>query len=333
MWKYISSLALGKPVHKDETCVQFLLKQDALLRLEWSNPPYQSDLNLEKVSEMIQSYHERPYFGRFKNTLVFAVRMGIQKQLYLVDGQHRMEMLKQVNISYPFNVLFYPIQTDDQMRQLFREMNYDSHKNLAYVSLGADSARLADELCMHYENKPFTKSKKEGSRIYTIRAFVNTISKYLQQFHALDDLIRNLEEAQDTFMHELDFTHCYSEEKSCIDSKFIMPLKSCNFVEYLENREIEPNYLGKGKTISKTIPLSLKKAVWNKHIGMSIGEIPCPVCKTTKIHQMSFHCGHIIAKSNGGTNTIDNLRPICQSCNSSMGSTNMDDFIAFHFLT
>ena len=42
---------------------------------------------------------------------------------------------------------------------------------------------------------------------------------------------------------------------------------------------------------------------------------------------MSFHCGHIIAVSKGGDTTCDNLKPICQSCNSSMGNMNMNNFI------
>ena len=42
---------------------------------------------------------------------------------------------------------------------------------------------------------------------------------------------------------------------------------------------------------------------------------------------MSFHCGHVIAEKNGGSIEITNLRPICQICNSSMGTTNMDVFV------
>ena len=42
---------------------------------------------------------------------------------------------------------------------------------------------------------------------------------------------------------------------------------------------------------------------------------------------MSFHCGHIIAESKGGELSVNNLKPICQSCNSSMGTQNMDEYI------
>ena len=42
---------------------------------------------------------------------------------------------------------------------------------------------------------------------------------------------------------------------------------------------------------------------------------------------MSFNYGHIIAETNGCETIIYNLKPICQNCNSSMGTKNMDDFI------
>ena len=50
-------------------------------------------------------------------------------------------------------------------------------------------------------------------------------------------------------------------------------------------------------------------------------------CTVTDITQMSFNCGHIIAEYNGGESIVSNLKPICQNCNSSMGTKNMEDFM------
>ena len=77
----------------------------------------------------------------------------------------------------------------------------------------------------------------------------------------------------------------------------------------------------------KNIPLTVKKLVWNKYIGEDIGKSKCYCCKLTEITQMSFHCGHVISEKDGGEIMVDNLRPICQSCNSSMGARNMNEFI------
>ena len=82
------------------------------------------------------------------------------------------------------------------------------------------------------------------------------------------------------------------------------------------------------KPKKKSIPATLKRLVWDKYIGETIGKAKCLCCDLTDITQMSFHCGHVLAEVNGGTITIDNLRPICQNCNLSMRKTDMNIFKA-----
>jgi len=82
------------------------------------------------------------------------------------------------------------------------------------------------------------------------------------------------------------------------------------------------------KKKKKPIPVALKRKVWAKWMGEDTGKAKCLCCKLTDITQLNFHCGHIIAEAAGGELKVDNLKPICQSCNSSMGTTNMDEFIA-----
>ena len=77
----------------------------------------------------------------------------------------------------------------------------------------------------------------------------------------------------------------------------------------------------------KPITATLKRKVWNEHIGESLGKAKCLCCRTTDITQLSFHCGHVIAESAGGDTVLSNLKPICQNCNSSMGSRSMDEFM------
>ena len=83
----------------------------------------------------------------------------------------------------------------------------------------------------------------------------------------------------------------------------------------------------KKKYKKKNIPSTVKRLVWNTYIGEDIGKSKCVCCKTTYITQLSFHCGHIISEKNGGEINVANLKPICQNCNSSMGTTNMNDFM------
>jgi hypothetical protein len=68
----------------------------------------------------------------------------------------------------------------------------------------------------------------------------------------------------------------------------------------------------------------LKKQVWDTYIGISIGELKCPMCKVDVINQMNFECGHVIPESKGGKTELSNLRPLCNKCNKSVGTTEMD---------
>jgi hypothetical protein len=76
-----------------------------------------------------------------------------------------------------------------------------------------------------------------------------------------------------------------------------------------------------------TISSTMKRLVWNINIGEEIGKSKCLCCKTTDITQMSFHCGHVVANAKGGETIVSNLKPICQNCNSSMRTQNMNDFM------
>lgn len=80
------------------------------------------------------------------------------------------------------------------------------------------------------------------------------------------------------------------------------------------------------KPTRKSIPKALRNLVWNKYIGEEIGKTRCCCCDDRMISQQDFACGHVVAVARGGHDELDNLRPICNPCNLSMGTQNMDEF-------
>lgn len=79
-----------------------------------------------------------------------------------------------------------------------------------------------------------------------------------------------------------------------------------------------------------TIPKTVKDNLWDNTFSSNAGEGNCYVCSTT-INSKKFDCGHIIAVANGGSNDINNLKPICSTCNKSMGTKNLEEFKQDHF--
>ena len=79
----------------------------------------------------------------------------------------------------------------------------------------------------------------------------------------------------------------------------------------------------------KRIPQSLRIAVWNKHIGR-VYEGKCYVGCGEIITPFNFECGHIISHKENGRIELDNLVPICSTCNKSIGTKNVHTFIKEH---
>ena len=79
----------------------------------------------------------------------------------------------------------------------------------------------------------------------------------------------------------------------------------------------------------KAIPKAVKTSVWNKYIETDdpnklIGK--CFVGCGSEITIANFEAGHVTAYSKGGSDKVDNLRPICGTCNKSMGTMNLLEF-------
>ena len=78
------------------------------------------------------------------------------------------------------------------------------------------------------------------------------------------------------------------------------------------------------------IPKKVRTETWHKYIGPDIAQHKCLCCKKSTIKMLDFECGHVQSYATGGSQEIDNLRPICKQCNGSMGITNMIDFVKKH---
>jgi 5-methylcytosine-specific restriction endonuclease McrA len=75
----------------------------------------------------------------------------------------------------------------------------------------------------------------------------------------------------------------------------------------------------------KAIPKKTREALWTVQFGDST-KGGCYCCKAEITALGTWHAGHVVAQSNGGADTVDNLRAICLPCNLAMGSEHMDEF-------
>lgn len=85
------------------------------------------------------------------------------------------------------------------------------------------------------------------------------------------------------------------------------------------------------KKKKQKVSKSLRELCWNTYIGEAVMISKCLCCGINDITPFNFNCRHVITHANGGQASIENLRPICYSCNNSIGSENMDVFKQTYF--
>lgn len=191
-------------------------------------------------------------------------------------------------------------------------------------------------------NKNVIKVNEKNIEKYMMLTYINTVHKY-QGSEA--DYVYVIISNEDRFAvnWNMIYTAISRAKKSCtliahddsyntgFNKKIYRHTKLTNLIdEEINNVTNMENKNGTNiqiKYTKKCIPKPLKLQVWCYYIGREKGIAKCFCCKIRDIEKDSFHCGHVVAEKNGGELNLDNLRPICGSCNSAMGSTNMEEYI------
>ena len=329
-----------------ERSVSFKKIVSLLNNNELHKPKFQIDLDEDKIDEMCKSYNKNRDFLIFKNKIVIGVIVNkyspseINYKMYVIDGQHRLEMAKKLieesNNDEDKNdfltFCYYETNSDKEMKELFIEINKDSHKNSKYISLDDFNQNIYDELKLYLHKEKslyFSPKKKETSKLFTISEFVDKISE--KKYDSLEAIKEELESKNKIFYKKIDYkeyliedpTCFYSEEKTAIDNGYIIGLKNNNFIDFLFNKDIPDHKFKKQK--DKISP-KLRILVWTRWFGEK-SNTECPLCKENiKIGKNGFHCGHIKSEANGGETILENLRPLCGTCNVKMNSMNWEDY-------
>jgi len=296
-------------------------------------PPCQTELCTDRVEAIRDAYARQPRFFEHKSTLVVAAVLA-PPELYLMDGQHRLEFLRQGAVlpMTTVRVVLHHVRSEDEMRDLFLDLNQDSFKNQAYVALGIDAQRRREEVSRLLDAKYgvwFARTKKKAARLRTLAGFVEAFPPaYWQGFESAAAAVAHLEASNHRFIAQLGgFGDLYSDEQDpVLKGQLVLPLSYCNFVEFAQVADAAPYYEGKQRR--KAIPPKTRALVWETEFGAAETGA-CPICKTVELSKTAFHgfhCGHIKSHKNGGGEDAANLRPICPTCNERMGIQDWDAY-------
>ena len=328
----------GVMINQKNNCCEKTVsfKQIAFMKenKELSLPPYQTDIDNDKIEEMIQSYYKNPSYLLYKNKVVIGV---IQKdntiKLYIIDGQHRIEVAYKIYMKDQTKDIlifcYYYLKSDDEMRDLFNEINKDSIKNQQYVSIPElirSNYEIFKKYCIDNWSKYFSESKSKSNKRYGISEFIDilTSKKY---FERPINFIEDIKIKNDLFYSLIDYKtyydenpeYFYKDEQNNIVKEFIISLKNNNFIDYIIDNKIPDHYFKSSKIL---VSPQQRLSLWIKYFG-SLNDAECSIYKcTNKINYKvnGFEFGLIKAKHKEFN--LDNIKPICSNCKKTMGNKN-----------
>lgn len=281
---------------------------------------------------------------------------------YLTDGQHRFESIKELlNKGYNGNnEITIEVVTVDTKKEY--EANYKIiNKNTPLPEFSDTIDKNIPESVFLYFEKKFPKIWKLSNR--PSRPFMNknhfqeaigflveSLNNYLNCEVNAEDIIESIDStnasmknwAMDKFTSYRKINKPELMREKCIKNGDcwlgMVPHVTDRYgYEWIKN--IITTQTGvvikkeKKKTSKKRIGIRIKREVWNEYVGKEYGEAYCYSCRKNKVYQAEFEAGHVVStaslleQNKEDDISIQNLRPICSSCNKSMGATHMREYI------
>lgn len=324
-----------------------------LLELNIHKPNIQRIIDNDKVNHIVEyqlSHIKNKTYPNFFGTINIH---KLDKDLYLVDGQHRFESSKKLLNQYSHNIdLTCEFVTVDTMDELITNYNI-INKNTPLPDFPENIDKNIPENVGKYfkEKYPNNKYKYWSDKSRTKRPLI--YFNFFQESLAFltdklkikneDELIQIVEEYNQNLLN-------YSKDKfdkdvkdhmyqKALDNKFMLGLFKhesnsdygykwvSNIIRYQTGEIIKPDKVAK----KRRIPKKVRDDLWDKYIGNTIAETSCIVCNNSQISSRNFDAGHIISEYNGGSEDSNNLLPICKGCNLSMGTTNMNEYVQKYY--
>ena len=167
---------------------------------------------------MIFSYKNNPEFFNFKNKIVLSYIPTNENNIYIMDGQHRIEMIKELSkLNYDdyINICCYIINDEEKIKLLYDELNKDSYKNKNYVFLDDFSKDLHNKFVEYLKtNYSFYFEKRQKKEAYkkTITEFLNEIEEtnYLLKFDSFIKMKEDFESANFTYNYLIKYKVLFS---------------------------------------------------------------------------------------------------------------------------
>lgn len=320
-------------------------------------PEIQRIIDNIKVMDIVNlqlDFYKKHHFFNFNAAGTLNIHQ-YEGQYLLVDGQHRLAALEKLYDDHGHDIEVYVQQVEVQSKEEL-EFNYNMlNKNTPlpdFSQFENIKKEIPETVASHFQllySKIWSKTSKARRPHIYFNYFQESLAYICDQakindIQVLQDLITNYNAkliSWDKEMIQKRFNVNDNQYNSAKEQGFFLGLISYqsseeygflwakHIVEDLTGQIIKSTSSNANK--KKKIPKKVKNDAWDQYVGKNIATVPCLCCQKTEINAKDFVAGHILSEHNGGEVTVDNLVPICSPCNTSMGTTNMGEYIETYY--
>ena len=296
---------------------------------------------VQNESHMMDIYHSiKKYYETYKD-IVFtgAISVGVyakKKEFMVFDGQHRIHALQRLRSEYPIDDITirmdtYRVKHEQDMFQLYNIINQNKPVQLFR---GLEESTCAPRFEAWFRAK-FNDYWKDTNRPTLLNVNGADMMKRMNEsgmFSKTSECL--IEECERLLLfYSVQTEETWEKWGITMNTKYKTLVSKHGFwfglyrnYEWISRLFEHTDDHSLTEMIRKRTSLSPNKRddVWNKRFDGMQGECYC--CKEDINYQKGYHCGHIEAVANGGSNDLSNLEVVCQRCNYDMGTMNMLDY-------
>ncbi|QOI90267.1 hypothetical protein QKU58_gp064 [Pyramimonas orientalis virus] len=316
-------------------------------------------LNDDHVQRLVKDQVEE-----FNNNSMFSILQSItcadlNNKRYILDGQHRVAAFKVLrDMKYPLNqtipLVIYKTDSLEELKEYYVRIN--KHHPINPLEVTDMWFKYGKHFCVWFakEYSGYVKNSEKTCIVPHIN--LRELMEYVKRMHVFERLLAVINNGQKELLVALteriielnNFMIQYSTyiKKLQLTSEFKKKLDKC----YNKNN-IQTCYLGiwrqfewieiciyliQYNTGVESIDLSQfcngrtkvtkyeRYSVWQKRNGKLL-EGKCFVCNNDLMFE-NMECGHIVPHIYNGASSLDNLEPICKTCNRDMGIMNLNEY-------
>lgn len=322
--------------------------------LDYQVADIQRLLNEEYILELLEDQRKEYNKHRHFSVLQSITCADFKGKRYILDGQHRVEMFRRLKREhYPLYqyipVVIYNTSSMEEMVEYYRRINRNNPVNPLEIS---DMwFNYGKELCSWLVKLFPSYCKTSANNCMSPHISMHAMVEYLKQYRVFERVLersdgilllkQNIVALNDyitiRYNEFMKFGMSPEFSKRCAKCAKKCPTKPCFLgmwrrFEWIEiclymiatSTTVDNVDLYKFARERDKIPKTLRTQVWNKRNGNTL-EGGCYVCNRELCYE-NMECGHVVPFAYNGSVELENLEPICKTCNRDMGIMHLNEY-------